>query len=64
MTKRERILAVYRNQLADQIPLGCYSMFNRLAQVPRFFKGRNFFNIRIFNNIRVLCESGVFGINS
>ena len=35
-----------------------------LAQVPRFFKGRNFFNIRIFNNIRVLCESGVFGINS
>lgn len=35
-----------------------------LTQVPRFFKGRNFFNIRIFNNIRVLCESGVFGINS
>ena len=29
-----------------------------LTQVPRFFKGRNFFNIRIFRNIRVLCEQG------
>lgn len=40
MTKRERILAVYRNQLADQIPLGCYSMFNRLGQAERIARSK------------------------
>lgn len=40
MTKRERILAVYRNQLADQIPLGCYSMFNRLGEAERIARSK------------------------